>query len=651
MAEPLWVPSERQKADANITAFMRRIADTYRIAVPDYATLWQWSVDRPEQFWPAVWDFVPVIGDKGGAPYLENPASMIDAVFFPRARLNFAENLLRRRDDGPAVISWREDGVKRAVTHRDLYDQVSVVRQALIGCGVREGDRVGAVLPTAPETLACMLAAVSLGAIWSSCSPDFGVRGVIDRLSQIDPKILFGVDGYAYGGKVHDAGARLAEIALGLPTLEHVVVLPYASPGAERPLDSKTVRFADFVRPYRPATIDFPRFPFDQPAFVLYTSGTTGAPKSILHGAGRALIKLLAEHILHFDLKAGDRFYYFTTTGWNVWYLLTAALGAGGVVLMYDGSPFHPKSDAIFDMADAEGMTVLGTSPKYLEAIRKLGLAPIRTHRLASLKVLLTTGAPLSADGFDYVYDGIKRDVRLSSISGGTEMVSTLANGNPIGPVWRGELQVRALGMKAEVYDEAGRPVLGQKGELVVTAPFPSRPLRFWNDPGDARYHETYFSRFANVWRHGDYAEITAHDGMVIYGRSDATLNPGGVRIGTAEIYRAVEELDEVVDSIVVGQDWQGDVRVVLFVKLREGHTLDDGLTRKIKWRVRDHATARHVPAKVIQVADIPYTINGKKVELAVRNLIHGRPVKNVGSLANPNALDHFRDRAELRSA
>jgi len=605
----------------------------------------------PVLSWPALWDFVPVIGDKGAAPYVENPKSMIDAVFFPRARLNYAENLLRRRDDAPAVIFWREDGVRRTVSHRALYDQVSVLRQALIGCGVKEGDRVGAVMPTAPETLVCMLAVTSLGAIWSSCSPDFGVQGVIDRLSQIDPKVLFGIDGYAYNGKVHDVRPRLRDIAAKLPTLERVVLVPYLSPGGADARDARTVRFEDFVGPYRAQTIDFPRFPFDQPAFVLYTSGTTGIPKSILHGAGRALIKLLCEHVLHFDLKPGDRFYYFTTTGWNVWYLLTAALGAGGVVLMYDGSPFHPKSDAIFDMADAEGMTVLGTSPKYIETLRKLDLQPAKTHKLAALKTVLTTGAPLSADAFDYVYASIKRDVRLSSISGGTEMVSTLANGNPIGPVWRGELQVRALGMKAEVYDEAGRPVLGQKGELVVTAPFPSRPLRFWNDPGNRRYHETYFSRFANVWCHGDYAEITEHDGMIIYGRSDATLNPGGVRIGTAEIYRAVEGLDEVVDSIVVGQDWQGDVRVVLFVKLREGLTLDDGLADKIKRRVRDHATARHVPAKVIQVADIPYTINGKKVELAVRHLIHGRPVTNLGSLANPAALDHFRDRAELRSA
>jgi acetoacetyl-CoA synthetase len=361
------------------------------------------------------------------------------------------------------------------------------------------------------------------------------------------------------------------------------------------------------------------------------------------------LVKFTAEHVLHFDLKPGDRFYYFTTTGWNVWYLLTSVLAADAVALMYDGSPFHPKSDVIFDMADAENMTVLGTSPKYIEGLRKLNVKPIATHRLASLRTVVTTGSPLSVDGFDYVYRSIKKNVRLSSVSGGTEMVSTLANGNPLGPVWRGELQARALGMKAEVYDDNGRPVVEQKGELVVTAPFPSRPLRFWNDPGNARYHETYFSRFPNVWWHGDFAEITKHDGLIIHGRSDATLNPGGVRIGTAEIYRAVEELDGVVDSIVVGQDWQDDVRVVLFVKLREGRKLDDALVRKIKNKVRDYATPRHVPAKVIQVADIPYTINGKKVELAVRNLIHGRPVRNTGSLANPQALELFRDLAELR--
>ena len=650
MPEPLWRPSKDAAAEANITAFMAQAERDWGIRAPDYQVLYDWSIRKPEEFWPSLWDFTGIVAETRGERAIEHPESMLEARFFPDARLNFAENLLRLRDDTTAIIFWREDGLRREVGKRELYDQVSRIAQALAAAGIAEGDRVGAVLPNMPEALACMLAANSIGAIWSSCSPDFGVRGVVDRLGQIGPKLLFGVDGYFYNGKRHETLARLDEIRGQLPGLEHLVVLPYLAAETPRETLPGAVRFEDFIASHQAREIAFLQRPFDQPAFVLYTSGTTGVPKCILHGAGRVLLQLCKEHWLHFDVRAGDRFYYFTTTGWNMWYTLITALTAGGTVLMYDGSPFHPRNDTIFDFAEATGMTHLGTSPKYIDMARKLELAPHKTHDLTPLRAVISTGAPLSPDSFDYVYRSIKSDVRLSSISGGTEIMTTFANGNPIGPVWRGELQARTLGMRAEVYDEDGRPLRGQKGELVCTAPFPSRPLRFWNDPGDERYHETYFARFPGVWYHGDFAELTAHDGMIIYGRSDATLNPGGIRIGTAEIYRSVEQLDEVADSLVVGQDWEGDVRVVLFVKLRDGFRIDDALAERIKGRIREHATPRHVPAKILQVADIPYTINGKKVELAVRNVIHGRPVRNTGSIANPEALDLYRDLPEMRN-
>jgi acetoacetyl-CoA synthetase len=650
MQKPLWTPSREQIESANITAFMGAVMDRWDVNLSDYAALYDWSVRYPQQFWQSLWDFAGIIGDTRGGVAIEKPESMLDARWFPEARLSFAENLLRRRDNATAIIFWSENNLRRSLTHCELYDLVSRVRQALAVLGVKQGDRVGAVLPNMPETLACMLAVNSLGAIWSSCSPDFGVQGVVDRLGQISPKVLFGTDGYYYGGKFHRVQSRLKQIHKQLGTLEEVILVPFTDEHKLDNNDDNWILFQEFLDDFRAAEIPFARLSFDQPAFILYTSGTTGVPKCILHGAGRALLKLLKEHWLHFDVRSGDPFFYFTTTGWNMWYTLVTALGADGVVLMYEGSPFYPRKDVLFDLADAENMAVFGTSPKYIEAIRKFALAPIKTHDLSRLRTIVSTGAPLSADGFDYVYQKIKKDVRLSSISGGTEIMATFANGNPIGPVWRGELQVRTLGMKVEVFNEGGQSVCGQKGELVCTAPFVSRPLCFWNDHGDKRYHETYFSRFPGIWCHGDYAEITTHDGMIIYGRSDATLNAGGVRVGTSEIYRPVEALDEVVDALVVGQEWNEDVRIVLFVKLREGSTLDALLVDQIKKRIRTYATPRHVPAKVVQVADIPYTVNGKKVELAVRDLIHGKTVRNLGSIANPTALDCFRNLSELRT-
>ncbi|MGI9382043.1 MAG: acetoacetate--CoA ligase [Methyloligellaceae bacterium] len=648
MSNPLWTPSQADIRGSNLTAFMAAAGRAWDLDLASYGDVYDWSVSRPEQFWALVWDFAGIISDGKGEPVVENGDDMAAARFFPNARLSFAENLLRRRDDAPAIIFRREDGVRRVLSHGEMYDLVSRLIPALRRLGVGEGDRVGAVIPNMPEALAFMLAANALGAIWSSCSPDFGTRGVVDRLGQINPKVIIAVDGYFYNGRHHSVSQRLGEICGALEGLEHVVLVPYADQTSDFAGPPEVTWLDDLIREHSPEPIRFQRFAFDQPAFILYTSGTTGLPKCILHAAGRTLIKLFEEQWLQFDVRSGDVFYYFTTTGWNMWYTLVTALGPGGTVLMYDGSPFHPKPDIMFDVTDEEGIAHFGAAQKYLEQVRKAGLRPKASHDLSTLKTILSTGSPLPSDAFDYVYGAIKSDVRLSSISGGTEMVATLANGNPIGPVWRGELQARTLGMKAEVFDVEARPVRGEKGELVCTAPFPSRPLGFWNDPGDERYHRTYFSKFPNVWWHGDFAELTEHDGMIIYGRSDATLNPGGVRIGTSEIYRPVEQLDEVVDSLVVGQDWHGDVRVVLFVQLHAGRRLDDALAKQIEESVRSYATSRHVPSKIVQVDEIPYTINGKKVEMAVANLINGRAVKNEGSIANPQALDLFRELTQL---
>lgn len=650
MEKPIWEPSPERIAKSNLTRFIRAADDQWGVRASDYRSLYEWSIERPEQFWKSVWDFAGVIAETAGDIVIANHESMFDAKWFPDARLNFAENLLRRRDNDIAVVFWCEERYRRSLSYEQLYDLVSRIVQALRSFGVSQGDRVVAVLPNMPEALACMLAVNSLGAIWSSCSPDLGAQSLLDRLGQIEPKILIGVDGYFYNGKGYDTLSRLDEVCRALPSVENVVLIPFLEQGGARTRLTKSLLFKDFIAPFTPDEIPFTRLPFDQPAFVLYSSGTTGRPKCIVHAGGRALIKLLEEHSLQFDVKRGQGFFYFTTTGWNMWYTLVTALGVGAKIFMYEGSPFYPKPDIVFDFASQERVSVLGTSPKYIGAIRQRGLSPMDTHDLAELHTVLSTGAPLSPESFDYVYTKIKRDVRLSSISGGTEIIATFVNGNPVGPVWRGELQARALGMRVEVFDERGMSIRNQKGELVCTAPFVSRPLYFWNDPENRRYYETYFSKFPDVWCHGDFAELTEHDGMIIYGRSDATLNPGGVRIGTAEIYRPVEELEEVADALVVGQEWGDDMRIVLFVKLRDGYVLNDGLIEKIRRRIREYATPRHVPAKVIRVDDIPYTINGKKVELAVTDIIHRRPVKNLGSLVNPAALELFRDRPELRT-
>jgi acetoacetyl-CoA synthetase len=646
----LWQPSRRRVAQANVTRFIQHVNRRWNAGVRDSPALYEWSIREPEQFWTTLWDFCGVIAETRGERVLVDGDKMPGATWFPDASLSYAENLLRRRDDQTAIVFWGEDKVRWRMSFAALYDAVSRTAQALAAQGVRQGDRVAAFMPNLPDTIVFMLAATSLGAIWSSCSPDFGVQGVLDRFGQIEPSVLFAVEGYYYNGKAHDTLPRVAEIARSLPSLKAVVISSYTRERPDISAIDKALHLADFVAPYRARPIVFKRVPFNHPLFILFSSGTTGVPKCIVHGTGGTLLQHLKEHQLHTDLKQGDRLFYFTTCGWMMWNWLVSGLASGATLLLYDGSPFHPRPTVLFDLADAEAMTVLGTSAKYIDALSKAGAYPIDTHRLVSLATIASTGSPLAPEGFDYVYRAVKKNVLLSSISGGTDIVSCFVLGDPTLPVYRGEMQRRGFAMKVEVFDEEGNSVIGQKGELVCSASFPSMPIAFWDDPAGAKYRAAYFARFPGIWCHGDYMELTERGTAIIYGRSDATLNPGGVRIGTAEIYRQVEQLEEVLESLVIGQDWDNDVRIVLFVRLREGARLDETLSKKIKDRVRSNTTPRHVPAKIVQVADIPRTKSGKIVELAVRSVVHGEPVKNVEALANPEALEHFRDRPELAS-
>jgi len=638
--KPLWTPDPARAARTGMAQFAAQAG-----GFADYAALHGWSVEHRAEFWSLLWDFCGVRGEKGSRALVDGER-MPGAQWFPDARLNFAENLLRDPDDSDAIVFWGEDRVRRRYSRRQLHELVSRLQQALAAAGVGKGDRVAGYLPNLPEATAAMLAAASLGAIWSSCSPDFGVRGVLDRFGQIEPKLLFCADGYLYGGKEYDSQDKVREILAELPTVRQCVVLDYLGAPA-----TAGTALAEFIAPFAAKAVEFEQVAFNDPLYILYSSGTTGVPKCIVHGAGGTLLQHLKEHRLHSDVGPGDRVFYFTTLGWMMWNWLVSGLAAGATLLLYDGSPFVSRAKILFDFADAEGMTHFGTSAKFIDAIAKVGLEPARTHKLDALRAMLSTGSPLLPEGFDYVYRKVKPDLCLSSISGGTDIVSCFVLGNPALPVWRGEIQCKGLGLAVEVFDDEGHSLVGEKGELVCTRPFPAMPLGFWNDPDGARYRAAYFEKYPNVWRHGDWCEITPHGGMIIYGRSDAVLNPGGVRIGTAEIYRQVESLDEVVESIVIGQDWEGDVRVVLFVKLREGQALDENLINRIKKKIRDNATPRHVPDKVLQVADIPRTKSGKIVELAVRDVVHGRPIKNLEALANPEALDDFRGRAELASA
>jgi acetoacetyl-CoA synthetase len=649
-SKPLWTPSSERIKSANLSAFSRHVNLQMGLSLDGYDNLHRWSVDNREEFWSAIWDWCAIKGEKGQR-ILDQGGKMPGASFFSDAKLNYAENLLKHEGDGDALVFRAEDKAERRWSWDKLRAEVSRLQQAMASAGVGEGDRVAAMMPNMPETIAIFLAASSIGAIFSSCSPDFGVEGVIDRFGQIEPKLFFACDGYWYAGKTLPLAEKLAAISARLPTVANTIIVRHiGSDETTAAALANGITLDDFVSGFPAKEPDFVRLPFNHPLYILYSSGTTGIPKCIVHGAGGSLIQHVKEHRLHADLNAGDRLFYFSTCGWMMWNWLVSGLASGATLLLFDGSPFHPDGNVLFDYADAERMTYFGTSAKYIDALRKSGLRPIETHDLSSLKTLSSTGSPLSPEGFSFVYDGIKKDIHLASISGGTDIVSCFVLGVPTLPVFAGEIQAAGLGMAVDVWDDDGKPVVGEKGELVCAKAFPSMPVKFWNDPEGAKYRAAYFERFDNVWCHGDFAEWTENGGLIIHGRSDATLNPGGVRIGTAEIYNQVEQLPEIIESICIGQNFDDDVRVVLFVRLREGVMLDDPLRDRIRKKIRAGASPRHVPAKIVAVTDIPRTKSGKITELAVRDMVHGRTVKNTEALANPEALDLYRDMPDLRS-
>lgn len=625
-----------------MTDFLKSVG----LADVEYSEAHRWSIEKPEEFWSAVWDYCGVVGEKG-TTVLRDGHRMPGAQWFPEARLNFAENLLKRRDDTEAIVFRSEKGIQTRLTREELFRLTACCAAALRDAGIVPGDRVAAYLPNIPETVVIMLAAASIGAVFSSCSPDFGVQGVIDRFGQIEPKILFVTDGYWYNGKPITMSEKSSEVASLLSSVEKVIVVPFL--GEVDEIDAAETWFDFMDRHEGTTSIDFEPLPFNHPLFVMYSSGTTGIPKCIVHGAGGTLLQLLKEHQLHCDIKPGDRLFFFTTCGWMMWNWLVTGLASGATAMLYDGFPLADEGKLLFDYIEQEQIKHFGVSAKFIDAIAKKGVSPTDTHDLSSLRTIFSTGSPLSPESFDYVYRHIKNDVLLASISGGTDIISAFVLGNPLLPVRRGEIQCRGLGMAVDVFNEHGQPVREEKGELVCTKSFPSMPVGFWNDAQGSKYRAAYFEKIPGIWVHGDYAEITKHNGLIIYGRSDATLNPGGVRIGTAEIYRQVELLSEVIESLVIGQEWENDTRIVLFVKLHPDIALDDSLKTRIKDAIRRNATPRHVPAVIVAVEDIPRTKSGKIVELAVRETVHNRPVKNLEALANPESLRYFANREELR--
>ena len=633
---PLWTP--KSPKTTQIYDFMAKTGHEG----DDYAAFWQWSTQNPEIFWDAVWDYAGVVGEKGDV-VLKDAHKMPGAQFYPNGKINYAENLLKRHDDADAIVFLNERGEERTLSFAQLYREVAKWQKQFKAWGVVKGDRVAAYMPNMPETIIACLAATSMGAIWSSASPDFGAQGLIDRFGQIEPKILVAVDGYFYNGKVIDCLQKVRDVQPHLKGLERTVIVPFTKALPDVSGISQAVLCTNFESAN---DVSFERVEFNHPLFIMFSSGTTGIPKCIVHGHGGTLLQHVKEHRLQTDIRENDRIFYFTTCGWMMWNWLISGLASGATLLLFDGSPFYPDGNVLWDYTSRHKAMLFGTSAKYIDALKINGLKPSQDFDLSHLRVVASTGSPLVHESFDYVYQNIKSDVHLASISGGTDIVSCFVLGNPISPVWRGEIQGAGLGLAVDVFDDDGKPIPAGagSGELVCTKPFPCMPVCFWNDADGAKYHAAYFERFDNIWCHGDWIERTTHGGLIIHGRSDATLNPGGVRIGTAEIYRQVEQVPEVAESIAVGQDWDGDVRIILFVKLKAGAALDEALMGKIKSQIKQGASPRHVPAIIIQITDIPRTKSGKITEIAVRDVIHGRKIKNIEALANPEALDLYKD-------
>jgi acetoacetyl-CoA synthetase len=649
MGKLLWQPTDSQVKASNMFRFMQTVNERFGRNFSTYDQLYRWSVDNIPEFWAVMWDFA---GIQASAPYekvVDDPTKMPGARWFPGAKLNFAENLLRYRDDRPAVIFKGEAQEPIRMTYAELYGEVVRLAKSLQSVGVQPGDRVVGFVPNMPQSIIAMLAAVSMGATWSSCSPDFGIKGVLDRFGQIRPKVLFTANGYSFKGKPIDSLGRISDILKQLPSIEKVVVVPYTEQQADIRAVPNAVHYRDFLSSDAERKIEFEQLPFEHPLYIMYSSGTTGLPKCMVQSAGGILIHHLKELMLHTDLKRDDTIFYFTTCGWMMWNWLVSSLATGATLVLFDGNAFHPHAGALWEMAQDERLTVFGTSAGYIAALQNAGVQPGKSYDLTPLRAVLSTGSPLSEEGFDFIYSEVKKDLQLASISGGTDLNGCFALGNPMLPVYAGELQSRALAMKVEAFDENGKSVINQQGELVCTAPFPSMPIYFWDDPDGEKYHSAYFDVYPNVWRHGDFITINDRGGVVIYGRSDATLNPGGVRIGTAEIYRVVEQMEEIEDCVVVGQNWKGDVRIILFVKPAQEFQLTEELKNKIRKNIRVQTSPRHVPQKVLATPAVPYTLNMKKVELAVKKMIEGQPVLNKDALSNPEALDFYADLPELQ--